>query len=72
MLTLSALKSCLIDRRCASLAELALHFDSSRDAVRQALQQLEAKGSARRKDKSASCRCAGGCGCDEEVWEWCN
>lgn len=73
MMTLSALKAFLISRHNASLAEMALHFDTQQDAVRGALEQWEAKGRVRRLASGESCSRAGSCGCScktDEIYEW--
>jgi len=68
MITLSGLRDYLSKRRQASVAEMALHFDASPDAVRGALSHWLAKGRARRLDPAGICS---GCGCKGvEVFEW--
>ena len=44
MITLSGLRKYLSERPQASVAEMAVHFDASADAVRGALQPLAFKG----------------------------
>ncbi|OAN54581.1 hypothetical protein A6A04_11680 [Paramagnetospirillum marisnigri] len=69
-LTLTEVKALLRERHRASLGEIALHFGSNPEAVRQALGHWQAKGRVRRLDGGA---CASGCHCamrTEEVYEW--
>jgi DNA-binding MarR family transcriptional regulator len=70
MLTLSALKTHLAERRQASLGEIALHFDAEPAAVRDALARFEEKGRVRRLPPGESCHgCS--CGCrGGDLWEW--
>ena len=70
MITLSGLREYLSQRPQASVAEMAVHFDASADAVRGALRHWLSKGRARKLEPSE--RCSGcGCGCKgEEVFEW--
>jgi hypothetical protein len=73
MLTLSGLKTFLVERHNVSVPEMALHFDASQDAVRAALAQWEAKGRVRRLGAGESCSRAGSCGCSckpSDVYEW--
>ena len=70
MITLSGLREYLSERRQASVADMAMHFDASPDAVRGALSHWLAKGRARRLDPGGICSGCG-CGCKgEEVFEW--
>lgn len=70
MLTLTALRDHLAERRQASLGEIATHFDADPDVVREALGRFEAKGRVRRLPAGEAC---GGCSCGcrgGDVWEW--
>jgi putative ferrous iron transport protein C len=70
MITLSGLREYLSERRQASLAEMAVHFDASPDAVRGALGHWLAKGRARKLDVGETCSgCTKGCK-GEETFEW--
>ncbi len=70
MITLSGLREYLSQRRQASVAEMAVHFDASPDAVRGALGHWLAKGRARMLNAGETCSGCG-CGCKgEEVFEW--
>lgn len=70
MITLSGLREYLSERRQASVAEMAMHFDASPDAVRGALSHWLAKGRARKLDRREICSGCG-CGCKSaEVFEW--
>lgn len=73
MLTLSTLKAYLAARHNASLAEMAVHFDTQQDAVRGALEQWQAKGRVRKLGSGEACSRAGSCGCSchaDEIYEW--
>lgn len=77
-MTLSDLKTFLIDRRRVSLTEIGLHFDSAESAVRPMLEQWIAKGRVRPLAGADTCGCgkAGtGCACAHkpaEMFEWVN
>lgn len=75
-MTMSELKTFLIERHRASLVEIGLHFASPASAVRPMLDQWIAKGRVRRLDNVSTCGKAGsGCSCQEkpvEVFEWVN
>lgn len=71
MLTLSGLKAHLVACGAASLDELALHFDADRDAVRDALGHLEAKGRVARLAETSHCGGCSGHDCRvSEIWRW--
>lgn len=74
MVTLSDLKSFMVERRRASLNEIAMHFDTPASAVRPMLEQWIAKGRLRKLDVAGGCGKAGsGCSCSQppsEVFEW--
>lgn len=74
MVTLSDLKSFMVERRRASLNEIAVHFDTPASAVRPMLEQWIAKGRLRKLDVAGGCGKAGaGCSCSQppsEVFEW--
>ncbi len=69
---LSEVKSYLVQRRQATLSDIALHFDSDPDAVRGMLELWIRKGRVRRQALTASC--GQSCGsCDPattEIYLW--
>lgn len=72
MMTASAVKRYLAERKIAPLNDIALHFDMDPDAVRGVLELWIRKGRVR-CHRSEGCQ-SGCCGnCDEhikEVYEW--
>lgn len=52
---LSAIKRYLIQRRQATLADIAMHLDSPQEAVRGMLERWIRKGKVRRLQATASC-----------------
>lgn len=67
---LTELKGYLIERRAASLSEIAVHFAADPDALRPMLEQWIRKGKVRR---SGGARCGGCVSCapaDIEFYEW--
>lgn len=73
MMTLTGVRDYMRERGNASLEEVALHFDASRDAARGALDLWMKKGKVRPLPAGASCSKAGSCGCSckaEEIYEW--
>jgi putative ferrous iron transport protein C len=69
-MTLVEVKAFLQERHRAGLGEIATHFDSSPDTVRQMLGQWMAKGKVRQVDNGS---CAAGCHCHirhDEIFEW--
>jgi len=72
MITLSELGRYLQSRGQATLSEMAIHFGSSPDAVRGALDLMLTKGRVRKLSVSqASCGCGCSVSCDcVEVFEW--
>lgn len=67
---LTDLKGYLIERRAASLSEIALRFAADPDALRPMLEQWIRKGKVRR---SGGARCGGCVSCapaDVEFYEW--
>lgn len=69
---LSEIKSYLMQRREASLADIALHFDSHPDAVRGMLETWISKGKVARRLATNSCG-SSCCQCDTattEIYEW--
>lgn len=69
-MTASELKAYLAERGRASLGDIAIHFGSSPDAVRQAAQLWVGKGRLRAIEGSG---CKTGCNCGhkpETVYEW--
>lgn len=75
-MTLSELKTFMIERKQASLIEIGIHFASPTSAVRPMLEQWIAKGRLRRISFEGGCGKSGaGCSCKEkpaEVFEWIN
>ncbi|MBR9973323.1 FeoC-like transcriptional regulator [Magnetospirillum sulfuroxidans] len=73
-MTLSELKSFMVERKRASLTEISIHFDTAASAVRPMVEQWIAKGRLRKLDIQGGCGKAGsGCACKEppsEVFEW--
>lgn len=73
-MTLSDLKAYLVDRKRVSLAEIAIHFDTSQSAVRPMLDKWISKGRLRQVEAAGSCGKTGSsCSCCEkpaEVFEW--
>lgn len=69
---LSDIKRYLMERQCATLSDIALHFDSEPDAVRGMLEHWVRKGKVRKSLVTASC----GSSCDKcdtattELYEW--
>jgi putative ferrous iron transport protein C len=69
---LSDIKRYLMERQSATLADVALHFDSEPDAVRGMLEQWVKKGKVRKRKLDLSC----GSSCDKcdtattEIYEW--
>jgi hypothetical protein len=75
MITLMGLRDYLVERGRASLSDIGVHFHSSPDAARQAIEHWVAKGRARRIDAGGGCcpKAGGACACDgapPEVYEW--
>jgi putative ferrous iron transport protein C len=71
--TPSEVKAYLAERQRAPLGDIAVHFGSSPDAVRQVLQVWLNKGRVRRLSGGAGCPGKAGCSCSariEEVYEW--
>ncbi|WP_294536868.1 FeoC-like transcriptional regulator [uncultured Rhodoblastus sp.] len=69
-MTLIDAKAYLIDRRRATLCDIATHFESTPDAARQVLQHWVAKG---RVNLLQGLPCKTGCSCSarpDEVYEW--
>ncbi|ARJ65743.1 hypothetical protein WV31_08785 [Magnetospirillum sp. ME-1] len=69
-MTLVEAKAYLVERHRAGLSEIATHFDTSPDTVRQVLGHWIAKGRVRRVDSGS---CASGCHChirQDEIYEW--
>jgi putative ferrous iron transport protein C len=69
-MTPSEVKVYLVERHRAALGDIAVHFGSSPDAVRQVLGHWLAKGRVRLLTERS---CAGGCSCakrPDEVYEW--
>jgi predicted ArsR family transcriptional regulator len=73
-LTLTGLRDYLKLHHNASLADMAVHFDASEDAVRAGLDQWVAKGKVVRLASGSVCSNAGsgcGCGCKmQDLYEW--
>ncbi|ADP72655.1 protein of unknown function DUF1920 [Rhodomicrobium vannielii ATCC 17100] len=72
MITLSELGRYLENRGQATLSEMSIHFGSSRDAVRGALDLMVSKGRVRKLPVSQApcgCGCSASCEC-VEVFEW--
>jgi putative ferrous iron transport protein C len=70
---LSEIKGYLMDRKRATLGELALHFDIEPEAVRGMLEHWVRKGRVLKSDSPAGC--SHGCSqcCDAssmEIYEW--
>jgi hypothetical protein len=75
MITLTALRDFLTERGRVSIKEIGIHFDSSPDAARQAIDLWVAKGRVRRVDGAGCCpkAGAGSCACasaPDEIFEW--
>ena len=74
MITLTDLKTFMVERKRASLIEIAVHFDTPASAVRPMLDQWIAKGRLRKLDIMGGCGKVGAsCACKEppsEVFEW--
>lgn len=69
-MTLVEVKAYLMERHRAGLGEIATHFDTSPDTVRQLLGHWIAKGRVRQVDAGS---CAAGCHChirQDEIYEW--
>jgi len=69
-MTLVEVKAYLMERHRAGLGEIATHFDTSPDTIRQMLGQWIAKGRVRKVDNGS---CAAGCHCairHDEIYEW--
>ncbi len=69
---LSEIKSYLMQRREASLADIALHFESDPNAVRGMLETWISKGKVARRPSTSACgdSC---CQCDPattEIYQW--
>lgn len=76
MMTMSGVRTYLSEHHRVSLTDIATHFDSSPEAVRQVLDHWEAKGKVRRlmADSAGCCGKSGSsCSCShkpEEIYEW--
>lgn len=74
MLTLSDLKTFMIERQRATLNEISIHFDTPTSAVRPMLEHWAAKGKVQKLDITGGCGKAGSaCSCSappSEVFEW--
>lgn len=69
-MTLTEAKAYLMDRRRASLCDIATHFNSSPDAARQVMQHWVAKGRVKLLQGEP---CKAGCACakrPDDVYEW--
>ncbi|MCW2274846.1 sugar metabolism transcriptional regulator [Rhodoblastus acidophilus] len=69
-MTLTAAKAYLMDRRRATLCDIARHFESTPDAARQVMQHWVAKGRVTLLQGKA---CKAGCSCasrSDDVYEW--
>ncbi|MBB4199321.1 hypothetical protein CCR94_21425 [Rhodoblastus sphagnicola] len=69
-MTLTDAKAYLMDKRRATLCDIATHFDSSPDAARHVMQHWVAKGRAKLL-RGAPCKA--GCACasrPDDVYEW--
>jgi hypothetical protein len=69
-MTLTDAKAYLMDRRRATLCDIAMHFDSSPDAARQVMQHWVAKGRVKLLRGEP---CKSGCACanrPDDVYEW--
>lgn len=70
MTTLVEVKAYLTARQRAGLSEIANHFDTSPDTIRQVLGHWIVKGRVRQLDSGS---CAAGCHCairHDEIYEW--
>jgi hypothetical protein len=69
-MTLIGVKALMMERRRATLTDIAVHFGSSPDAARQIMRLWLDKGRVRVLERGA---CKGGCSCATppvEVYEW--
>ena len=69
-MTLTGVKAFMMERRRAALSDIAIHFGSSPDAVRQIMGLWLDKGRVRVLEGGP---CKGGCTCatpPEDVYEW--
>lgn len=73
-MTLSQLKAFMIERKRASINEIALHFGSAPDAVRPMIEIWVAKGRMARLDQQGGCgKMGASCSCHaapSEIFEW--
>ncbi|MGE4278489.1 MAG: FeoC-like transcriptional regulator [Magnetospirillum sp.] len=73
-MTLSELKTYMIDRKRASMTEISMHFDTPASAIQPMLDQWIAKGRLRKLDITGGCgKVSGGCACKEkpsDIFEW--
>ncbi|MBI4776545.1 MAG: FeoC-like transcriptional regulator [Deltaproteobacteria bacterium] len=70
---LAEIRRYLMERKRATLGDLALHFDTEPDAMRGMLEQWIRKGKVLRLDIQGSCgKACSTCCCDSavEIYEW--